>query len=312
MMSAVNVLGCGALGSLIAARLHLAGVATRVLLREGSSRWRCVEGDGCVSIVVREPDGSRSVARVAAVGAVEAAAAAPRVIVCTKVFDFASAVAGAVGGRADARLLALSNGALSLGGSDRRVRAGTTTHGCYETAPFEVQYVGAGTLWLPDDREVRGDGDGGGDADTFAAAVAASPALNATLLDEAAMAERLWYKLAANCVLNPLTAIHKCDNGAALSTADRRETARQVVAELAAVAAAEAFAVTPDALHDAVVDCAAENADNFSSMYQDARHGRRTEIDHLNGWVVARAQAHGLAAPANARLSDAVRDLKPW
>jgi 2-dehydropantoate 2-reductase len=39
-----------------------------------------------------------------------------------------------------------------------------------------------------------------------------------------------------------------------------------------------------------------------SSTWEDLRGGRRTEVDEINGEVVALAQRQGLAAPANARL----------
>ena len=42
------------------------------------------------------------------------------------------------------------------------------------------------------------------------------------------------------------------------------------------------------------------------SMGQDMLKGRRTEIEHINGLVVRRAEALGLAAPANAGLVAAV------
>ena len=53
----------------------------------------------------------------------------------------------------------------------------------------------------------------------------------------------------------------------------------------------------------------AENAANYSSMYQDVAAGRRTEVDALSGWVVDRARGGG--APESARLAAAVRALSP-
>lgn len=43
-----------------------------------------------------------------------------------------------------------------------------------------------------------------------------------------------------------------------------------------------------------------------TSMSEDLRAGRRTEIDDLNGEIVALARAHGMRAPVNARLVDLV------
>ncbi|WP_232247202.1 2-dehydropantoate 2-reductase [Kitasatospora azatica] len=44
-----------------------------------------------------------------------------------------------------------------------------------------------------------------------------------------------------------------------------------------------------------------------SSMWEDLQRGRPTEVDSLQGEVVALAERHGLTAPANARLAALVR-----
>ncbi|MFJ1796411.1 2-dehydropantoate 2-reductase [Kitasatospora griseola] len=44
-----------------------------------------------------------------------------------------------------------------------------------------------------------------------------------------------------------------------------------------------------------------------SSMWEDLQRGRRTEVDELQGEVLALAERHGLAAPANRRLLELVR-----
>ena len=47
-----------------------------------------------------------------------------------------------------------------------------------------------------------------------------------------------------------------------------------------------------------------------SSMWEDLRAGRRTEIDYLNGAVVALAEKAGLDAPANRRIVALVREAE--
>ncbi|WP_224276103.1 2-dehydropantoate 2-reductase [Streptomyces sp. LS1784] len=47
-----------------------------------------------------------------------------------------------------------------------------------------------------------------------------------------------------------------------------------------------------------------------SSMWEDLQRGRPTEIDSLQGEIVALAERHGLTAPANARLVTLVREAE--
>ena len=53
-----------------------------------------------------------------------------------------------------------------------------------------------------------------------------------------------------------------------------------------------------------------------SSMWQDLQVGRRTEIDYINGEIVALAESKGLPAPANARIVTLIREAEksyePW
>ncbi|VFS24587.1 2-dehydropantoate 2-reductase [Enterobacter cancerogenus] len=55
---------------------------------------------------------------------------------------------------------------------------------------------------------------------------------------------------------------------------------------------------------DQVIDSTAEN---ISSMLQDVRALRHTEIDYITGYLLKRARAHGVAVPENARLYDLVK-----
>ena len=50
--------------------------------------------------------------------------------------------------------------------------------------------------------------------------------------------------------------------------------------------------------------------DHFSSMLQDIRHGKRTEIDALNGKVVALAEELGFDLPINRVLTALVKCKK--
>ena len=137
---------------------------------------------------------------------------------------------------------------------------------------------------------------------------------------------RLWLKLAANAVLNPLTALWDCENGEVLARAEGREAAQQVCEEVQAVCAHLAVSDAAAGLRVSdltgfVHECAAANARNLSSMCMDVRNGRRTEIEQLNGWIerksrgIAKGTGTLATSPSwtgkNGELADAVRRLHP-
>ena len=51
-------------------------------------------------------------------------------------------------------------------------------------------------------------------------------------------------------------------------------------------------------------------AEHFSSTLQDLQAGKRTEIDALNGAVVALGKAYGVAVPANELVCQLIKFLE--
>ncbi|EQC01378.1 2-dehydropantoate 2-reductase [Photorhabdus temperata subsp. temperata M1021] len=55
---------------------------------------------------------------------------------------------------------------------------------------------------------------------------------------------------------------------------------------------------------------------NYSSMLQDIRAKRHTEIDYITGYLLRRARTHGLSAPENIRLYNRIKrkesDYEPF
>jgi 2-dehydropantoate 2-reductase len=113
-----------------------------------------------------------------------------------------------------------------------------------------------------------------------------------------------WRKLAANCVINPMTAVFNCPNG---ELRNRACDVKTVCNEVARVMQREGHPVTADDLLNYVWRVVDSTAENISSMLQDVRSQRHTEIDYITGYLLRRARAHGLSAPANARLYEQIK-----
>ena len=123
------------------------------------------------------------------------------------------------------------------------------------------------------------------------------------------IAPHRWRKLAVNCAINPLTAIHGCVNGRLLAAPDTRSTLVATAREVASVAAARG--VTVGDTGPLVLNVARRTARNRSSMLQDLDRGAPTEIDALNGAVVELARRQRVEVPVNRSLLRKVRALTP-
>lgn len=119
----------------------------------------------------------------------------------------------------------------------------------------------------------------------------------------------LWLKLIINCAYNPVSAIAQLPYGKAVQGEGIPALMRDVVDECLAVAAAEGVQVPGD-VQATVAKLAASMPAQFSSTAQDLARGKRTEIDYLNGLVVRRGEALGIATPANRALWSLVKLLE--
>jgi 2-dehydropantoate 2-reductase len=123
------------------------------------------------------------------------------------------------------------------------------------------------------------------------------------------VAGALWAKLILNCVYNALSAITQLPYGRLVRGEGVEAVMRDVVEECLAVARAQHVTVPAD-IWDAVQGIARTMPTQSSSTAQDLARGKRTEIDHLNGYIVRKGEALGIAAPVNRVLHALVKLLE--
>jgi 2-dehydropantoate 2-reductase len=116
----------------------------------------------------------------------------------------------------------------------------------------------------------------------------------------------LWAKLILNCAYNALSAIAQLPYGRLVQGEGVDKVMRDVIAECVAVANAEGVRLPGD-VEAAAHRIAVTMPTQFSSTAQDLARGKRSEIDHLNGHIVRRGEARGIATPVNRTLHALVR-----
>ena len=124
----------------------------------------------------------------------------------------------------------------------------------------------------------------------------------------------LWAKMLYNCMLNGLSTVFNVPYGTLGESPHTRE--------LMAAIAHEVYAVMTAAGYDTHWASAGDYIDTFykhqlppttshePSMLQDVRVGKRTEIDALNGAVVALGQQHGVPTPTNTTLTRMIQFME--
>lgn len=204
-------------------------------------------------------------------------------------------------------LIFMQNGIAHLQHRDKVGQAmptyGTTTEGATALGPGQVRHAGVGVTYLgflhPQDPRYN--------------------VILGKIVDRLAKGgmktsishsiyQRLWTKLFINVGINALTVIHNCRNGDLLNITEARNQMKSAIAEAEAVAEAEQVTrITP--LQQTIDVCRA-TAENVSSMLQDIRNKRKTEIDAINGAIEHMAEKHGIATPINSFLVDRVKEIE--
>lgn len=108
--------------------------------------------------------------------------------------------------------------------------------------------------------------------------------------------QALWGKVIVNAGINPLTALVDVPNGRLLEIQELRALLRSLVVEAVKVAATEGYRFERSLVEHAE-DVCEQTATNISSMLQDVRAGRKTEIDAISGEILRRADLASLPCP---------------
>ncbi|MEZ5555852.1 2-dehydropantoate 2-reductase [Haliea sp.] len=290
-----HILGAGSIGSLFACLFDKAGISCSLLLRDGdpaltqTTRRIQLRAGGLTS------EHSFPVT--------SGAHAAPihYLLVCTKAYDLVDGLAGLQPWLApNAVVVLLANGlgyqqTVAARWPQLAVFSGSTTEGAFREAGQRVLRAGRGTTWIG--------GRGTRDAPDW---FSDWQAIDARCGWREDIDTVLWHKFAINCAINPLTALHRCRNGA-LAEPGLADEVRALCLEIAAIGQAAGQGEAVAGLYRSVMEVVAATADNRSSMLQDVLAGRPTEIGFLTSFLVATADALGIDATDNKALLAALR-----
>ena len=317
-MSRIVVYGVGAIGGQVAVRLANAGLEPLVVEPWDAQR-EAVQSRG---LAVRREDGSEEHASLRVIAPRELAEEASLVLLCVKSYDTMEALAAVKPWLADDGLLVSMQNSINEEwiapevGAERTAGGVILVNGSFlepgrVQAAASVSRASAGAL-LP-----------GVYVGEYGAPAGSSARRVADVLGHVWPAEPVddllherWSKMVNNTMLNPVSAVGGMRSAELLADADARRIAVRLAAETMRVAEAEGHPLArimgdydaPDVYanaageSDVVERGLAERAalvgpDAMTSMHQDVRRGRKTEVDYFSGLVSRKGASHGIATP---------------
>lgn len=306
----VIVIGPGALGCLLAAKLSRANEVWLLDHDAGRAAQLSISG------VFLEEEGQVVSCPVRATSDPESIGAADVALLCVKSHQVREAVVAAAPAlRQAGLLLALSNGIGHLEiladlCQGQCWGVGVTAQGATLLGRNRVIHRGEGATHIGFPPAEKNDGARSPSCQSLLVATADTlTQAGISTKAEADILPHLWRKLLVNVGINALTAINDCPNGALLESSRLVEMMTAAVREGELVAERLGIALGTDPLAGTMDVCRATGA-NISSMLQDVRAGRRTEIESINGAVVRMAKSLGVLVPVNEELVRKVRDLE--
>ena len=295
----IAILGAGAIGSLVAAKLVQAGFDVLLHARGEHGAWLAASG-----LEVSGIESSETIANQWTVTLDEIEIGGDfreccdLAIITGKANDteVLSHVAKYISKGA---ILTLQNGLgnleiLSSIVGTKRAYAGTTTHAVTRLGPGKIDWRHYGEIQLTSNNPFF---------DVFKKAE-----LNPQKYDD--INSILWLKLLYNVAINPLSAIIGRPNGALLNDPLRSECL-SIFFEAVQVARFEGINLPEnDELETNLLHLISDTSENICSMLQDVKRGKPTEIEMLCGEVVRRGEIHGIPTPKNALLLTQIKALQ--
>ena len=288
-----HILGAGAIGSLFASSFARAGVPTILLRRSGNLEARVQD--------IRIDKNGVTQNLSFPISANNEAGPISHLLIATKAYDVRSALSE-IAHRLDSssNIFVLVNGMgymeeIKADYPQLGFNSGATTEGVYRLQENHFCHAGDGLTRF-----------GRADQSRPPTCFNEWSRLDLPTVWEPNIEEFLWQKMAVNCAINPMTAVHRCKNGELAAAPDLARQVNLLCDEISQVSTAAGFANTAANIHRWTADVIVGTANNRSSMLQDILAGRQTENHYISGYLLKVAKRFKVTIPINTAIFEKV------
>jgi 2-dehydropantoate 2-reductase len=302
----IAVVGAGAIGCYFGGVLARAGRKVTLIGRHNHVEAINRNGLFFQSLDVQEHIAIAATANIAAVGGAQV------VLFCVKSVDTEDAARKMAPHLArDAVVLSLQNGVDNV----ERIRLHVKNQvlpvlvyaAAQMSAPGCVRHTGGGNLIIGQTSEFRSADASDRPLPGKAAALFIAAGIPVKISED--IEADLWTKLVMNCAYNGISALSGACYGQMVAMPEIRDVMCDAVKEVVQVAHAKGVRL-PGNIAEAALELADAMPQTISSTAQDILKGKRTEIDHLNGYVVRQGEALGIGTPVNQTINALMKLLE--
>jgi 2-dehydropantoate 2-reductase len=296
------ILGAGAVGCLWATKLYREEISVSLLLKNDYDLAQ-YETAGGITLAGTE----ETLFKIPAVSIDSSQSVISHLLVCTKSHQTIDAINSTINLIDENTIIVLLQNGMGIAEQlinllpNNPLLLASTTGGANVSKPFTVNAAGDGKTILGAYRQSQ--------HALCPQIVSLLPLQPSPVIVSNNIYSQLWLKLAVNCIINPLTAVNNCANGELLKRDDIIAKTGLLAKEISLVAKACGQNIEDKIILNTVSEVAKETADNISSMLQDVRANRKTEIDFINGYLERQAKLHGIKTPVNNSLIRQVQTL---
>jgi len=304
--SNIAVVGAGAIGCYFGGMLARAGMKVTLI-----GRQQHVEPINRHGLLFQSRDIEEHVP-IAATTDIAAVGDARLVLFCVKSLDTEDATRKMAPHLAhDAVILSLQNGVDNV----ERIRSHIKNQvmpvlvyaAAQMPAPGSVKHTGGGNLIIGQTNDIRTNNESDRRLPSEIAALFIAAGIPVKISEN--IEADLWTKLVMNCAYNAICALSGARYGEMVAMPEVRGIMRDTVNEVVRVAHAKGIRL-PENIVEAAIKLADAMPRTTSSTAQDISKGKRTEIDHLNGYVVRQGEALGIPTPVNRTLNALMKLLE--
>jgi 2-dehydropantoate 2-reductase len=175
--------------------------------------------------------------------------------------------------------------------SYENIIAGVTTHGAFFPEPGIIKHTGKGITILGELNGIK--------TERIVNIVKCFNESGIETIFSKDIIKEIWFKAIINSSINPLTAIFKCKNSYLLENPILENLVEKICIESTNVANSEGVNLSHQSMIKKTKFVIRNTSENYSSMFQSLKKGKKTEIDFINGKIVDKGKRNNIKTPLN-------------